>query len=107
LTWQPLLKAKSGMGGGDLIDPTGSLASRPERFALLGQAETTPYYSHLTRAHYAKRRLRLDITVLKHLNLLDGHKSALHHVVQNGKETINLFFGIDDLYHNGQVLREA
>src|SRR5215204_592827 len=44
--------------------------------------------------------------VLKDLRLLEGHQAALYHLIEHGKEGVDLVLGIDDLDDHGEVLRQ-
>jgi hypothetical protein len=46
-------------------------------------------------------------TILKYLNLLDGHESARHHPVKHRQEHVGFFLGVDNLDDDQQILREA
>ena len=46
-------------------------------------------------------------TILKYLNLLDGHESARHHPAKASAGTCRFFLGVDNLDDDQQILREA
>jgi hypothetical protein len=41
--------------------------------------------------------------IMNHPRLFQGYEPAIHHLVENRKETVDFFLGVHDFYDQGQI----